>query len=123
MDNIEDKLLVLTETVTKVSTQMDAMQKSIDKLDGRLSKLELITKNDAEQDLKISHINSSLELGNKRFLAVDSKISNLELRVSQLENASGKKASAILNKVFDIVLAAFVGAILIALPQILSSLK
>lgn len=105
MEDVDSKIIQLVEITTKLSTQMTGLKETMDNMNGRLSTLEQITKNDLEQDLKISHMKEQLAHGND-------KMNKLEARVDVLERADGEKAKNAWKTIWNYILVALASALI-----------
>lgn len=114
--NVDEKILALLEVTTKLSSQMDGLEKNVDKMNVRLNELEHLTKNDATQDLRITNIQESLRRGVEKFDKLSKRDDALEEEINQLKEAEGKRAKETIQRVAQYVLMAIVGAVLSSIP-------
>lgn len=99
--NDNDTLIQLFQLTSKLSAQMEAMDK-------RMSKIEAVVSNDVRQDERIASIEQSLRRGNEKFASIED-------RLSILENTEGNKAKTIIKTVGNYLLTACSGFVLSAL--------
>lgn len=123
MEDVDGKIMQLVEITTKLSTQMTGLKETMDNMNGRLSTLEQITKNDLEQDMKISQIKESLARGNERFRGQDERFDKLEARVDVLERADGEKAKNAWKTIWNYVLVALASALISNIGTIIQWLQ
>lgn len=110
-----EELIELVKNIGAVNQQLGNVQLTIDKLDKKIDELTKQGEDILEVRLKQQQLEQTLlELKNKNI--------DIELRMNSIENATGKRAKDIINKVMYIMLAAFVGAVLMNISGIISSL-
>lgn len=98
--NTDETLIQLLQLTSKLSTQVEAM-------DARMSKIESVVSNDIRQDERIASIEQSLRRGKDKF-------ANIESRLGRLEEADGNKAKSVLRTICNYLLTAGIGFILSA---------
>ena len=81
-----DKIIMdLVEITTRLSTQVDNLNEKIDNINGRLSMIGELSKNEVEQDMRLSHVEKLVSNHTKA-------IFTLEERIDVLERSNGERA-------------------------------
>ena len=95
--NTDETLIQLLQITSKLSTQVETMDK-------RMSKIESVVSNDIRQDERLSSIEQSLRRGNEKFASIEG-------RLNALEDVDGNKAKNVLKTVCNYILTAVLGFI------------
>ena len=114
--NVTEQLLTLVKSVGELTSKMDNVQQKLDdigKVQERVS----------NHDTKLEQISISLQRGDQRFLKMDEKFDKLETRMDSLEQAEGNKAKDTMQKIWQYVLIALVGAVIANIPTLIQSLS
>jgi len=113
---MEDKTtLKLIKAITKQGEQLKNVVESMNKLEERMARFEILQESDIKQDEKIAQILTWLEQGNFHF-------EKIETRLTKLEMTDGEKAKNLWKQITGVIVAAVVGAIIGNIDGIISLL-
>ena len=114
--NVTEQLLTLVKSVGELTSKVDNVQQKLDEI-GKVQERV------SSHDTKLEQIGLSLQRGEQRFLKMDEKFDKLDARMDKLEQAEGNKAKDTIQRIWQYILIAIVGAIIANIPTIIQSLS
>lgn len=112
-----DKIIMnLVEITTRLSTQVDSLNEKIDNINGRLSMIGELSKNEVEQDMRLTHIEKLTSNHTK-------DIFTLEERIDILEHANGERAKNAWKTVGNYLLVAVASVLISNIGSIIQWLQ